>query len=193
MPKALGKDSTCSIARALEVLGDTWTLLIIREAVVSRSTRFQEFRDELGVAPNILAKRLAFLVEEGLMVRRTYQEPGSRARDEYVLTEAGESLSLVIGALADWGRAHRPRPDGTSPRFLVEESGIPAQLAFVTPAGDHVPPDQLVARRAADHDGPRAADHDGPPAEDPDLIDRPVPEPDAPEHPASGAIRIGTP
>jgi DNA-binding HxlR family transcriptional regulator len=150
MAKTLGKDSTCSIARSLEVLGDTWTLLIIREAVVAHSTRFQEFREALGVAPNILAKRLAFLVEEGLMERRTYREPGDRTRDEYVLTEAGRSSSVVIEALAAWGRTYRPRPDGTSPRFALEDSGTVVRLAFVTEDGDHVPPGRLTALRTDD-------------------------------------------
>ncbi|MER6981927.1 winged helix-turn-helix transcriptional regulator [Streptomyces carpinensis] len=150
MPKTLGKDSTCSIARSLEVVGDTWTLLIVREAMVAGYTRFQEFRDALGIAPNILTKRLALLLDEGLMVRRTYQEPGCRAREEYALTEAGRSLSLVIAALGEWGRTHRPHPGGTTPEFLVEESETPAQLAFVTSDGAHVPPERLVARRTPD-------------------------------------------
>ncbi|GHH84120.1 HxlR family transcriptional regulator [Streptomyces sulfonofaciens] len=150
MNKVLGKDSTCSIARSLDVFGDSWTLLIIREAIVAGSTRFQEFREALGIAPNILAKRMALLVEEGLMERRTYREPGVRARDEYVLTEAGRSLTPVIAALAAWGRAYRPRPDGTSPRFTSEDSGTVAQLAFVTAEGDRVPPARLTARRFAD-------------------------------------------
>jgi DNA-binding HxlR family transcriptional regulator len=150
MTKLLGKDSTCSIARSLEVLGDSWTLLIIREAVVAHSSRFQEFREALGIAPNILAKRLALLVEEGLMERRGYQEPGERARDEYVLTEAGRSLTVVIGALAAWGRTHRPRPDGTSPRFTLKDSGRAVRLAFVTEDGDTVSPGELTARRTED-------------------------------------------
>lgn len=150
MAKTLGKDSTCSIARSLEVLGDSWILLIVREAMVAGSTRFQEFRDALGVAPNILAKRLAVLVDEGLLERRTYQEPGARARAEYVLTEAGRSLSVVIAALATWGRTYRPRPDGTSPRFALEDSGTIARLAFVTDDGEAVPPARLAARRTAD-------------------------------------------
>ncbi|MCE7004744.1 helix-turn-helix transcriptional regulator [Kibdelosporangium philippinense] len=149
MSKALGKDSTCSIARSLEVLGDSWTLLIVRDALVLGSTRFQEFRDGLGVAPNILAKRLAFLVDEGLMVRRSYQDAGARMRDEYVLTEAGWSLSLVIAALGAWGREFRPRPGGTSPRFF-EDSSSEARLAFVAADGGVVSPDRLVAQRAPD-------------------------------------------
>ncbi|MFH9331355.1 winged helix-turn-helix transcriptional regulator [Streptomyces althioticus] len=150
MTKALGKDSTCSIARSLEVLGDSWTLLIVREAVVARATRFQEFRDALGVAPNILTKRLTMLVEQGLMERRTYREPGERAREEYILTESGRDLSLIIAALASWGRNHRPRPDGTSPLFALEDSGTVARLAFVTSDGAAVPPHALTARRTED-------------------------------------------
>jgi DNA-binding HxlR family transcriptional regulator len=157
MTKALGKDSTCSIARSLEILGDSWTLLIVREAMVAGATRFQEFRDRLGVAGNILAKRLTLLVEEGLLERRTYQEPGARTREEYVLTEAGRGLSVVIAALADWGRTHRPRPDGTSPGFYERKSGTPARLAFVAADGSHVPAGQLLARRT--RDGGREAAH----------------------------------
>jgi DNA-binding HxlR family transcriptional regulator len=155
MPKVLGKDSTCSIARSLGVIGDNWTLLIIREAMVAKSTRFQEFRDALGVAPNVLTKRLADLVDEGLMTRSTYQEPGARAREEYVLTEAGRSLSSVIAALADWGRVHRPRPDGTSPRFVTQDSGAAARLAFVGVDGEPLAPDRLVALRTPDAPLPR--------------------------------------
>lgn len=146
----LDKDPTCSIARSLEVLGDSWTLLIIRDALVANSTRFQEFQQALGIAPNILAKRLALLVDEGLMQRRTYKEAGLRARDEYLLTEAGRSLSLVIAALASWGRTYRPRPDGTSPLFAVEDSDTPARLTFLTANGDQVPPSRLTARRTDD-------------------------------------------
>ncbi|MFF5340459.1 winged helix-turn-helix transcriptional regulator [Streptomyces althioticus] len=150
MAKTLGKDSTCSIARSLQVLGDAWTLLIVREAMLAGSTRFQEFRDALGIAPNILTKRLAFLVDEGLMERRSYREPGERAREEYVLTEAGQGLSTVIAALATWGRSHRPHPEGTSPEFALPDSGTAARLAFVTADGERVRPERLTAHRRPD-------------------------------------------
>jgi hypothetical protein len=90
-------------------------------------------------------------VERGIFERRTYREAGSRPRDEYVLTEAGRSLSLVIGALSVWARTYRPREDSTSPRFSVPESGSVAHLAFVTADGTEVEPVQLVAARAPDH------------------------------------------
>lgn len=151
MAKMLGKDATCSIARSLEVLGDSWTLLIIRDALLTNATRFQEFQQALGIAPNILTKRLALLVEQGLMERRTYQEAGLRPREEYLLTEAGRSLSMVIAALASWGRTYRPRSDSTSPRFAVEGSDVPADLTFLTANGDQVPPSRLTARRVEDN------------------------------------------
>ncbi|MBN9743511.1 transcriptional regulator [Amycolatopsis sp. A1MSW2902] len=150
MAAALGKDSKCSIARSVEVLGDSWTLLIIREAMVTDTTRFQDFRDRLGVAGNILAKRLAFLVDEGVFERRTYQKAGTRTREEYLLTEAGRSLSVVIAALAEWGRARRPREDGTSPNFFDRKTDTRAQLAFVASDGSRIPPEQLIARRTRD-------------------------------------------
>jgi DNA-binding HxlR family transcriptional regulator len=152
MPKSLGKDSTCSIARSLEVLGDRWTLLILREALIAGSTRFQEFREALGVTPSLLTQRLAFLVDEGLLARRTYQEKGERARDEYVLTEAGRRLNLVIAALSDWGRTCRPRPDGTSPTFATEDSGAAVRLTFVADNGAEVDPEHLVAHRTPDRE-----------------------------------------
>jgi hypothetical protein len=95
---------------------------------------------------------LAFLVEQGLLTRRTYQEAGTRARDEYVLTEAGRSLNVVIAALSDWGRTRRPLAEGTSPAFAVGTSGAPVRLAFVTGDGEQVAAEQLVARRTPDRE-----------------------------------------
>jgi DNA-binding HxlR family transcriptional regulator len=169
MARTLGKDSTCSIARSLEVLRDSWTLLIVREAMVAGATRFHEFRDSLGIAPNILSRRLSSLVDEGILARRTYQEPQDRPRDEYVLTEAGRSLSLVIAALGTWGRTYRPQPEGTSPQFTIDDSTGPVQLAFVAPDGEWVPPERLIARRAPDDfatHGRRAQRRPGPALEE---------------------------
>lgn len=146
MPKVVGQDSTCSIARAAEILGDTWNLLIVREALLEGTTRFREFRDSLGMAPNILAKRLALLVEVGVMSRRDYQVAGARIREEYLLTESGRSLSLVVAALATWGRTYRPHPEGTSPQFFLPGVDSPAQLAFIDARGEVLPPEQLVGR-----------------------------------------------
>lgn len=101
----------CPIARSLEVLGDPWVLLVLRQSF-SGVRRFEQFRDQLGVADNVLSKRLASLVEAGLLNRRPYQD-GRRTRQEYVLTEAGADTFPIITALAHWGEQHRPHTDPT--------------------------------------------------------------------------------
>lgn len=152
MVKMLGKSSDCSIARALAVLSDTWTVLIIREALIAKATRFGEFRDALGIAPNILTKRLQHVVAEGLMERRTYQAPGERSRDEYVLTESGRALNIVIAALADWGGQYRAHPNSHSPLFADSQTGVAARLLFADAEGTAHDPAQLIAERASDTD-----------------------------------------
>lgn len=93
----------CSVARALEVVGERWTLLILRDAFMG-VTRFERFQQRMGLAPNILTKRLRVLTDAGIMERRQYQE--RPARHEYVLTEGGRELFPVVMALMRWGDAH---------------------------------------------------------------------------------------
>ncbi len=99
----------CPIARSLDILGDPWTMLVLRQAF-SGVRRFDQFRDQLGVADNILSKRLATLVDAGLLRRVPYQDE-RRTRHEYVLTDAGADTFPVVTALAQWGEKHRPHPD----------------------------------------------------------------------------------
>ena len=91
-------ESSCSIARSLGVLGERWTFLILRDAFLGK-TRFAEFRESLGVAPDVLSDRLATLVSHGVMEREPYQEPGARSRSGYRLTPAGRELHVVLSAL----------------------------------------------------------------------------------------------
>lgn len=91
----------CSAARALELVGERWSLLIIRNAVFAGMTRFSEFERRLGIAPNILAKRLDGFVSDGLMELRP--PSGGSGNHEYVLTRKGRELGLVIVALTEWG------------------------------------------------------------------------------------------
>jgi DNA-binding HxlR family transcriptional regulator len=93
----------CSIARALEVVGDRWTLLIIRDVILGR-TRFDELADSLGVASNVLSDRLNRLVAEGVLERVAYRERPERF--EYRLTTKGRELGLVLIALMQWGDRH---------------------------------------------------------------------------------------
>ena len=133
------KDARCSIARSLEVLGEKWTLLVVREACSGR-TRFSDFRQALGVAPDVLADRLATLVEVGVMQRQPYRVEGGRSREEYVLTPAGEDLRLVLGALNTWGDQHHPAPTGRASTFVETTTGEPVTLSFVSRDGRRVEP-----------------------------------------------------
>ena len=145
-PKML--DSTCSIARSLGVLGERWTFLILRDAL-SGSTRFAQFKDSLGIAPDVLTARLATLVEYGVMTREPYQEPGSRPRDAYHLTEAGRELKIVIGALQQWGDLHVPHENGPTIERRVGDTDRPAHVGFVDEHGHEVGPDEVSFNRTA--------------------------------------------
>ena len=90
----------CPIARTLELVGEWWTLLIVRDAIFG-ATRFEEFK-ATGIADNILTSRLKKLVEEGVLERRIYRE--RPARYEYLLTEKGRALAPIVLALRTWGR-----------------------------------------------------------------------------------------
>ena len=100
---------TCSIAKALEVVGERWTLLIVRD-VMTGIAPFDELQKSLGVARNVLSARLQRLVEEDILERRAYQE--SPERHEYFLTEKGLDLWPALIALLGWGDRHSEYPDG---------------------------------------------------------------------------------
>jgi DNA-binding HxlR family transcriptional regulator len=91
----------CSAARALEIVGERWSLLIIREALFARSTRFSQFQRNLGLAPNTLSSRLDRFLETGIM--RTQPVPDHHETREYVLTHKGLDLLPVVVALTKWG------------------------------------------------------------------------------------------
>src|SRR5215217_5776318 len=130
-------DPYCSIARALGVVGERWTFLILRE-VFNGASRFAQFRDALGVAPNVLTERLSTLVEFGVLARQPYQEPGGRSREEYVLTYAGQDLRVVLGSLQQWGDAYLPRADGPTMERQMRGSGRPIHVGFVDERGNEV-------------------------------------------------------
>ncbi|HEX4249313.1 MAG TPA: helix-turn-helix domain-containing protein [Pseudonocardia sp.] len=104
----------CSIARTMDLLGDWWTPLVLREAFYG-FRRFDEFQRELGIARNTLADRLRRLVDEGLMEKQAYQS--DPVRHDYVLTEKGRDFFRVTAAMAAWGD-----------RWLAGEAGPPITL-----------------------------------------------------------------
>ncbi len=100
MPKRI---TQCPIARSMERVSDEWSVLILRDALYGL-TRFDEFQKSLGIAPNILTRRLATLVEAGMLERTQYSEHPPRY--EYRLTEAGRDFRTVILAMLAWGNRH---------------------------------------------------------------------------------------
>ena len=100
MKRTSFKQMNCSIARTLEVVGEWWSLLIIRDAFTG-IRRFEDFQENLGIARNVLASRLSKLVKQRILEKRTYQERPRRF--EYRLTEKGVDLYPVIVTLMGWG------------------------------------------------------------------------------------------
>jgi len=134
---AKAPDATCSIERTLSVLGERWTFLILREAFLG-ATRFVDFRDRLGVAPDVLTDRLATLVEYGVLEREPYREPGARSRFAYRLTPAGLELQVVLAALQQWGDDHLPRAEGPSMLRRVAGTDAPVRIGYVGSDGREV-------------------------------------------------------
>ncbi len=122
MPKRYGQ--ACPVAKSLEVLGDRWTLLLVRD-LLPGPRRFQDFARSLkGIAPNILSDRLKLMEEHGLVARRFYSDHPPRA--EYALTERGRELGVVVGALATWGARHVHR----SSALVHDDCGQPVEMKY---------------------------------------------------------------
>jgi DNA-binding HxlR family transcriptional regulator len=114
---------TCSVARTLELVGERWTLLILRDAFLG-VRRFDDFQRSLGVARNVLNTRLQRLVEAGLLERRRYQDRPPRS--EYRLTAMGRDLWPAVVALMQWGDRHLVGEGG--PPLLIEHNGCGGRI-----------------------------------------------------------------
>jgi len=95
----------CPVARTLSVIGDRWTVLILRDCFLGL-TRFEQFADSLGITRHILSDRLARLVDAGILEKAAYSQRPKRY--DYRLTEKGEALGPALAALRDFGKAHMP-------------------------------------------------------------------------------------
>lgn len=140
----------CALARAIGVIGDAWTLLVLREAVYGVS-RFEEMRADLGIPKAVLSDRLAKLVDAGLFVRVPYREAGRRTRHAYELTDAGRRLLPALVALRGW--AETSLPGGLSPlrlrhrhcggevdvRLVCEHGHVVAAMDGVVPVVEMLP------------------------------------------------------
>ncbi len=140
--KSLVEEPRCQVVRTLDVVGEKWSLLIIRNALRGQ-TRFSQFRDQLGIPSDILTARLATLVSGGILEKRAYRETGSRERFSYHLTEAGHALNVVIAALIQWGDEYNPSPYGQASLVTDGENSEPLQLEFVGATRGAVPTDEV--------------------------------------------------
>ena len=139
----------CPIARAADAVGDKWSLLIVRDALVG-VTRFSHFKARLGVSANILSERLNALVDAGVLDRRPTR-PGVQ-RVEYILTEKGRDLAPALIALLQWGQRWAFPPGRSPVTVRARDSAEPlAPIALTTPSGRALTPSDLeiVATDAA--------------------------------------------
>ncbi len=143
-------EEDCSIARALDVAGDGWTLLILRDVGLNGLHRFDQLHENLGIARNILTVRLQKLVERGIVETRLYQERPQRW--EYHLTAKGRDFAHVLYALLSWG--DRWAREGTEPPVRIEHAACGESLipTLACPKCDAVVPlaARRVVRRAAE-------------------------------------------
>ncbi|MBX6355782.1 MAG: helix-turn-helix transcriptional regulator [Micromonosporaceae bacterium] len=144
---ALGKDyrrQDCSLAKALELLGERWTLLVVRDAFLG-VRRYRDFLVHLDIPRAVLAERLQTLTGAGVLERRRYQD--SPPRDEYVLTARGRELWTVLYPLTRWGERHLGSPGGPRRIYAHASCGTELDDAGACPAcGCAVPPGDVETR-----------------------------------------------
>ena len=134
----------CSAARTLELVGERWSLLIIRDALFAGMTRFSQFERSVGIAPNVLAARLAWFVEAGLMTMEPVSEDSELS--EYRLTEKGTELAPVVVALTAWGERW-VEPIGPIVYKHSECGGLVSQAITCAACGEEVQPAEVVVQR----------------------------------------------
>ncbi|MFD6099097.1 winged helix-turn-helix transcriptional regulator [Nocardiopsis flavescens] len=130
MPDQEWTDPYCPVARTVDLLGDRWSLLIVRDALEG-VRRFSDFQRGLGIARNILSDRLRSLLAAGIMAQRP-NERGTRS--EYVLTDRGRELFTVVAALRQWGERHAFTPGEEYSVLLDTATGAPVPPVAVTGA-----------------------------------------------------------
>jgi DNA-binding HxlR family transcriptional regulator len=125
MPRPAALDwsiDTCTIGRAMDILGEKWTVVVMRE-IFNGVRRFDDMRVRNGIPRQVLTNRLAGLVDAGVLRREPYREPGSRVRHEYRLTEKGFDLYPVMIAVSEWGNRYLSDPEGPPLAFAHRDCG----------------------------------------------------------------------
>lgn len=134
------RDMTCSIAGAVEDIGDKWAVLVMRDLTLGL-TKFEQFERSLGISTNTLSTRLRQLEQNGLVRREPYQE--RPVRHAYRLTEKGRDFWLVLAALLQWGDRWNASGAGAPPVILADEAGHPMELRLMPKSA----PEAAVVRR----------------------------------------------
>lgn len=129
--------NSCSVARTAALVADTWTVLVLRD-MFNGVRRFDDLAGHLGVARNVLTRRLNALTDAGLVRRVPYREPGRRERFEYRLTEAGTDLRTVILALMAWGDEHLAGAAGPPARVEHRACGSQVNVELLCTAGHRI-------------------------------------------------------
>jgi len=142
-------NAQCPVARALEVLGDRWALMILRDAF-DGLRRFSEFQKNLGLAKNILATRLKLLLESGLLQLQPASD-GS-AYKEYVLTDKGRSVFPIVVGLRQWGERFLFEPGEARSELIDSASGKPIETLLVRAQDSRVVGPEDCRRRVISHD-----------------------------------------
>jgi len=136
----------CTIGRAMTILGERWTFIVIRE-VFNGIRRFEDMRVRTAIPKQVLTKRLALLVEQDILRKEPYRNPGERERHEYRLTPKGLDLYPVLVAVAAWGDRYLADPEGPPVEFVHRDCGEPVQLQLSCAAGHQVADPRAVVTR----------------------------------------------
>ncbi|MCL9794163.1 winged helix-turn-helix transcriptional regulator [Frankia sp. AgKG'84/4] len=139
MPFTAYDSETCSIARTLALVGDRWSLLVLRD-VASGVRRFDELAGHLGIARNVLSERLRRLTDAGLLERVAYRDEGVRARHEYRLHGPGRELVVILAAFLTWGDRHLAGPEGPPALLRHADCGAPVHLTLSCDEGHDLGP-----------------------------------------------------
>jgi DNA-binding HxlR family transcriptional regulator len=127
----------CTIGRTMTLLGEKWTVVVLRE-VFSGIRRFEDMREHTGIPRQVLTNRLARLVDAGVLRRVPYQDPGSRSREEYRLTEKGFDLYPVLVAVREWGDRYVADPEGPPLETVHRDCGARVRAVLECDAGHRV-------------------------------------------------------
>ena len=138
------EESTCPVARSLDIIGDWWSLLIVRDALRGIK-RFGEFQKSLGIAKNMLTTRLKLLVDEGIL--RLQPASDGSAWQEYVLTDKGRALQTVLVALSQWGNEFLFAENECGTVLVDNEQRKPLRkLLLIADDGRELTPEEIVAK-----------------------------------------------